>query len=571
MKLKRSSYGMITGLLASLLTMVLLNLFVPVGGVAVAQEQPTETPVPTVAPSPTPLASFEIQTTFALTSDGDLNGDGVINPGDTVTYSIDVRNTGAATSGALELVMQYDPAFFSGVAAISDGGRGGQGQVTWSLPGLDAGQNEVVNFAATLVGIFPQGRTQVAGRILLRTGNVELARAAVPSIDVLGPNLRFANPPSFELVTDLDQDGQFDPGDTVRFTISYSNTGGGPSQEASIVADYPDELTPQIVSNPENAEDSGGVLTWLIGSVPADGTVRTVHFAVTFANEFSSGTTTYDLPIFLRSGTTSLDQQTANVPISGPSLVLVPHYELVSDASGDGLVDAGDMIRVTVRYSNVGTETTSNVVLSSRVDPTQFEISQAEQDGEISSEQGTVTWKLSSIEAGSSGEVSYLARVRTFPEGLAALSLEVAITSDQVQVASRQLQIVITAPTPEPGAAATPGSSVVFLPEQGQGLLTSYSIAILVGAFLCLSLLAIVYVASRVLPSTPQERESLDTEEERTANRRLVRELVEGIVLTAILFSVMVLGLQNALDRNSINSIIAGIVGYVAGRVASQR
>jgi hypothetical protein len=33
----------------------------------------------------------------------------------------------------------------------------------------------------------------------------------------------------------------------------------------------------------------------------------------------------------------------------------------------------------------------------------------------------------------------------------------------------------------------------------------------------------------------------------------------------------MILGLQNALDQNSVNSIIAGIVGYVGGRVASSR
>ncbi len=257
--------------------------------------------------------------------------------------------------------------------------------------------------------------------------------------------------------------------------------------------------------------------------------------------------------------------------ISGPSLVVAPRYELVSDASGDGLADPGDLIQIIIPYSNVGTEATSNAVLTSTFDPVQFEIVQADQSGVIDTEKGTVTWTLSAVEAGASGEVSCQARVRAMPEGIVALSVEVGIVSDQVKAVSRQLQIAIVAPTPEPGASATPGSSVVFLPAQGQGLLTSLSIAVLVGAFLCLSLLALIYVASRVLPSTAEEREALDTEEERSANRHLVRELVEGIILTAILFSVMVLGLQNALDRNSINSIIAGIVGYVAGRVASQK
>lgn len=570
MKRKRSPYGMMIGLAAGLITMVFLSVFMPIGGVAVAQDQPTETPVPTGIPSATPLPTVEIQSVVDLAPDGDLNDDGVVNPGDTVTYTISVSNMGAAVSASLDVVMQYDPAFISGVAAISDGGLGGQGQVVWSLSGLDAGQTKDVSLAATLLGTFPQGRTQVTGMILVRAGNVELARSGVPPIDVLGPNLRFTNPASFELVTDLGQNGRFDPGDTVRFIISYSNTGGGSSRDVSIVADYPDELSPEIVSNPEDALDSDGKLTWLLGSVPADGAVRTVQFAVMFATEFPSGATTYDLPISLRSGTASLDQQTASVSISGPSLVVAPRYEMVSDPSGDGLADAGDLVEVTIQYSNVGTEATSNVVLRTKLDPTQFEISQADQSGEIDAEQGTVVWKLPSVEAGESGEVSYQIRVRAFPEGLAVLSVEVGIASDQVQATGRQLQIAITAPTPE-ASAPTPASSTVVLPAQGQGLLTPVSIAVLVGAFLCLSLLAIIYVASRVLPSTSQEREALDTEEERAANRSLVRELVEGIVLTAILFSVMVLGLQNALDRNSINSIIAGIVGYVAGRVASQK
>jgi hypothetical protein len=83
-------------------------------------------------------------------------------------------------------------------------------------------------------------------------------------------------------------------------------------------------------------------------------------------------------------------------------------------------------------------------------------------------------------------------------------------------------------------------------------------------------LLAIVFVASRVLPGSREEREEQD-EEDRASQRRLVRELIEGVIITAILFSVMVMGLQNALDQDSVNSIIAGIVGYVAGRVASQK
>ncbi len=85
MKLKRSPNPMAVGLAASVVTMGLLSILVPAGGVAVAQDQPTGTPVPTETPAATAVPTVEIQSAFALTPGGDLNGDGVINPGDTVT------------------------------------------------------------------------------------------------------------------------------------------------------------------------------------------------------------------------------------------------------------------------------------------------------------------------------------------------------------------------------------------------------------------------------------------------------------------------------------------------------
>jgi hypothetical protein len=571
MRQSRSTYRVVAGVAAGLLAILLLNLLIPAGGIAAAQDQVTPTPIAEdQTQTPVPPVAFDIQSTVALAPDGDLKSDGVINPGDTVTYTITVANVGDTVSGSFEIVAQYDPAFVSGVAAISAGGLGGQGQIAWSVSELDAGQHVTVTYNATLLGGFPQGRTQVTGTVLARAGSVELARANLPSIDVLGPNLRFANPPSFELVTDLAQNGRFDPGDTVRFIISYSNTGGGASQDVSIVADYPDALTPQVVGNPDGAEDSGGTLTWLIGSVPADGIVRTIRFSVTLANEFPAGMTNYSIPIRLESGTATLDEQAAEVQIAGPNLVAAPSYQLVSDVAGDGLADPGDTIEVNIQYSNVGTEPLDNVVLTGKFDPAQFEITQADQNAVIDAEKGIVTWTLPSVDVGVSGNVVCQAKVRVLPQGIAALAVEISGASDETKLFSRQLPIATVASTPIGGATATPFSSEIR-PAQGQGLLTSVSVAVLVGIFLCLSLLALVYVASRVLPSTAEEREALDTEVERTANRNLVRELVEGIVLTAILFSVMVLGLQNALDRNSINSIIAGIVGYVAGRVSSTK
>ena len=151
MRFKRSPDTRLVGLTVGLLAMLLLSFLMPAGDVAIAQDDPTE-PTPT-AETPPPTLTFEIQAAYILAQGGDLNNDGVVNPGDTVNYTVTVRNTGDAISGPVEVVMQFDPAFISGVAAISDSGIGEQGKVVWSLPGLDVDQRKDLSFAATLLGI----------------------------------------------------------------------------------------------------------------------------------------------------------------------------------------------------------------------------------------------------------------------------------------------------------------------------------------------------------------------------------------------------------------------------------
>ncbi len=139
----------------------------------VAQDQPTPTPEPTSTPLPptvTPLPVFQLQATYALLPEGDLNADGMPNPGDTVTYTIQAVNGGTSPAGPVELVFLFDTSFISGVAGITGGGIAGDGQVLWSLPQVDPGQQVQVSFAATLRGIFPPGRSQVAGVALVRSG-----------------------------------------------------------------------------------------------------------------------------------------------------------------------------------------------------------------------------------------------------------------------------------------------------------------------------------------------------------------------------------------------------------------
>jgi hypothetical protein len=574
MRAKFLRRGPVVGLVAGLLTMVLLNLLVPHGGIVTAQDEPTPTPVgvtpvptPTATPSPTPLPSLDIQATAQLTPEGDLDGTGIVNPGDTLLVAVRVSNAGEAT-GPVQVVASYDRSFVSGISGISGGGTADEAQVVWNLDGLPAGGDISLSFQLQLNRIFPPGRTQVAGTVVVRSATVELRRAAVPAFEVVGPNLRLVDH-RVELVTDANDNSRIDPGDTVRVILFYSNTGGGPSQVAALVADYPEELTQALISNPDGAAESPGLLTWAIGSIPPDGEVRSVQFSVQLAPEFSSGIVTYDVLARVEVATGIIDQRPLSVNIAGPNLVASVSHRLLIDQGENGLIDAGDQIEITVRINNVGTDTATAVNVNATFDPAIFDVTEV-RSGSMA--EGVVAWTLPLLDPGASGELSVVASIRSVPVAVESLRIPVAVASDQTPLASVEGRIPVNAPTPTPEGTPPPGSVIQETrPSQGQGILSVPSVSILIGAFLFLSLLSLVFVASRVLPDTSAERMEVDTEAERAGQRELVRELIEGVVLTAILFTVMILGIQNALDRESINAIIGGIVGYVAGRVTSPR
>jgi len=568
----RKRRGVLVGIGTTALTLLALNWIIPGNRLAVAQDA-TPTAIATVEPGaiPTTVPTISLGVNAELTPTGDVSGNGAADPGDTITYTINATNNGDTPVDAVEIALIFDASFIGGTTPLTEGAQLDTGRVSWNLATFEPGAAETFSVAAQLNRRFPPGRSLVQASAVAHVDSVEIARENAPEIEVLGPNVRITDI-TFDLITDVAQNARIDPGDSIRFTISYANQGGGPSQDISVVADYPDEITEALVNVPEAAQQTEGALVWLVGSIPPGGEVTTVQFTVELASPFPPGVTTYNLHVSIQGASSTLDEQTLSVPIQGPSLLISPRAEFLADTNGNNLADPGDVLRVTLQIANVGNETATNVSIKLSYAPAQVEITSVDQEGSKQSDVGVVSWNIASLDSGATEEVSFEMRLRTITPGNATLQMSTVVTSDQTGESRREVLVALNAPplTPTPGPTATP-SIQQTRPAQGQGILGAYAIALLIGSFLVLSLLSIVYVASRVLPGTVEERETLDTEEERADNRRLVRELLEGVILTAILFSVMILGLQNALDQNSVNSIIAGIVGYVGGRVASSR
>lgn len=584
MRQRRNMRNIGVGLVAALLTWVLLgfvtervafaqdDLPTPTPAVEETTEEgeegePTATPAPSPTPLPTPRPSIRLQGLSSIAPDGDLDENNRLSPGDRVEYTVRLSNGGPSNTGLVDVVVTLDESLIGNIEQVSNGGLVDGGQVVWTFENIANGEQLELTFTAALRRTFPPGITRVTGSVVVRAQNVQLAQANVASIEVVGPSLRFGEE-AVELINDLNENSAIDPGDTIRFTLNYQNTGGGPSQEASVVANIPEDTTANIINNPDAAQVTDQGLTWLIGSVPAnEAEVRSVRFSVELTEPFPAGATSYDVPIEIRGANNVLDSRVIAVPISGPVLAVAPRFELITDGNNDGLIDPGDTIQVAISYENVGTEPATQVSIVSTFPQNRLDTLLVENNGVTTqgASQVEIAWPSIDVPQGTADELVFQARVASLEPGTETLNIGIQVNSPQVATTTRQLAIPVVAPAAE-GEVNTITES---RPPQGTGILSGTSVAVLIGGFLTFSMLSIAYVASRVLPSTTEERDT-ENEEIRASHRRMVRELIEGVILTAILFSVMILGLQNALDQDSVNSIIAGIVGYVAGRVAGQ-
>lgn len=552
--------GLILAVMVMFATFVVLSVLSPGASPATAQEEE-----PTAVPTPTPL--FGIALNRVLAEDGDLDGDGAVDPGDTLQYSVSVSNDGQQDSGPVEVVVRLDNTLVGTVTDISDGGSQGEaGEVIWSFENIEGGQSVDVAFNAALRSRFPSGRSQLSSTAVVRSaGGVELARGGALPLEVVGPILKITEVRS-EVVTDANESGRLDAGDTVRLTIAYANTGAGPSQEATLSSDYREDMVAQIVGIPDDGVDDGSAVMWTVGSVPAGGETREVQYDLQLVSELPAGETTLPITTTILSGGVERDSSELQIDLSGASLTIETDVSFTLDQNANQLGNSGDEVRFEIVFANVGDEPAASVNVTADYNERFLEALDAADGGQIDAEVGTVTWTIPEIGAGQRATLTFDARLGSLPEGLPVINTSVRVESPDAPVteAQRAIQLdteVAVQPTPSGPPTVTEQS-----PAQGQGILPPVVIGVLLGAFLFFSLLSIGFITSRVLDSS----EPPDTDKERDARRRLVREIIEGVVLTLILFAVMMLGLQNALDKDSVNSIIAGIVGYVAGRVASQ-
>ncbi|WP_286957822.1 DUF7507 domain-containing protein [Brevibacterium sp. UBA7493] len=285
----------------------------------------------------------EISLEKSVTEPVDTNGDGRVSAGDQVEYSFELTNTGVTT--LTRATLTDEKLGVDGVecalpdAGLAPGAKASCDSVTYTLTQADIDAGKVTN-TATITGTDTSGTTTSGEDDAERTFTAETA---------LNLEKRAG------AVTDANDSGRIDAGDTIDYTFTITNTGATTLDAISL----DDPLLGGDVSCPA-LPDEGlapgesiecGPHTYTITQADLD--AGDVKNTATAGGEREDGDNPRD------------DTDETTTPLDGSaSLSVTKTAGDIVDANGNGKVDAGDTIDYTVAVENTGTLTVRDVTVT---------------------------------------------------------------------------------------------------------------------------------------------------------------------------------------------------------------
>ncbi|WP_052760539.1 DUF11 domain-containing protein [Rhizobium sp. LC145] len=295
---------------------------------------PIESPPDTVVVPPDQTPGLTTDKTGRL---NDSDGDGLLDPGETITYSFLVRNTGAVT---LTNVTPNDSLLTNAGISVTPGPQtlAPGGSVTFTATytptqaEIDAGR---VENTATSTGTPPSGPP-----IESPPDTVVVPPDQVPGLrtDKTGT------------LNDLDGDGLLDAGETITYSFVVTNTGAVTLTNVTPNDPLLQEAGISVTPGPQTLAP-GANATFTATYTPTQAEVDTGRVVNTAT---STGTPPSGPP-------TESPPDTVVVPPDQTSGLTTDKTGVLNDLDGDGLLDAGETISYTFVVRNTGAVTLTNV------------------------------------------------------------------------------------------------------------------------------------------------------------------------------------------------------------------
>jgi uncharacterized repeat protein (TIGR01451 family)/fimbrial isopeptide formation D2 family protein len=362
--------------------------------------------------------------------------DGDAQPGEEVRWRIRLVNSGNRTA---TVAVQDDlPRHVSGCTVVTappgfacgPGGANGTGVVTGTVT-LAPGATQDVEFRVVVAASAPDGFA------LQNTARLTPAEDPARAVTVTAPVVTLLNRPILTTSTKTVQDlngAPTRPGDTLRFTLTVTNSGSGAATNVTISDTVDPRLVVTLVG--QGGVNTGGTIRWTsatttgLASLPPGGSVS-VTFEARVAAGVANGTTISNVGVFGSNEVTpgfSAPPVTVTVTAS-PALGFT---KTVQDVNG-GSTRPGDTLRYTLTLTNTGDGAANNVVVT---DPLDASLSFVSATGGGTFSGGQVRWTVASLPSGSGNTLTltFDATVRTPLDNGTVIANQGSVTSSEVSV-----------------------------------------------------------------------------------------------------------------------------------------
>jgi uncharacterized repeat protein (TIGR01451 family)/CSLREA domain-containing protein len=341
--------------------------------------------------------------------------------------------------------------FFANTVCDPSGFGEGRTYLDTDTTGTDGSGNATIN--TTIVGSDLTGQFVTATATDPYSNTSEFSNCIpVPSEPVLGINKQWQ---------DLNG-GSAKPGDTLLYTINYSNTGNAPATGVVITDTYSVSCT--IISNVTNGDfpdhdDDGDRIRWpATGGIVLDAqTSGSVSYRCTLQAAFPDGTTDV-----INTSTIESDQPTSAQDTETVQVTVSPVLTIDKECTPAAGNSPGDTVHCAIQYANTGDAYATGATIVDDYDENYGDVPDASITGSAHFAAGTddsdiITWGPSTILAGQSGQVEYdyiLKGPGTFPHGTTPVTNTATIDSND------------TAPVADPETIQVTAAAVLTIDKQ---------------------------------------------------------------------------------------------------------
>ena len=350
----------------ALTVVVTVNTPIPAGVSAIENlAYPTGSTPPDCTATPTPPACVITPTPGVVSivkTVSDANGNGLAEPGETLTYTITLSNTsgGDALNYGVTDPLDANVTFVS----ASNGGTAASGTVTWTGLTIPAGQSLALTVVVTVNTPLPTNVTQI-GNLAYQTGGTPPDCSAVPqptNCTVIPVPLPGAIT-LVKTVADANGNGLAEPGETLTYTITLSNSGGQAVTGYGVTD--PLDANTTFVSADNGGTAAGNTVTWTGLTIPAGGSLA-LHVAVTVNSPLPANVTQIGNLAYQTGGTPPDCTATPLPPGCAVIVTPPPGAPLLSIAKhlATPELQPGGTATYTLTVANVGTAAATNATIS---------------------------------------------------------------------------------------------------------------------------------------------------------------------------------------------------------------